>query len=67
MNDIFDRSWKDIQAMQQGTYTPQAIDISKPAKKPASDNDKALLSKHGINGLKKLGYFGVLDRLNVDQ
>ena len=41
------------------------VDLSKPAKKPATDKDKALLAEHGEAGLRAMGYYGVLDRLNL--
>ena len=62
--DIFGRSWDDVQAMQQGTYKPQTIDTSTPSKQPATKKDHELLSKHGVDGLEEMGFFGVLDRLN---
>ncbi len=30
----------------------------------ATDEDRELLEKHGIKGLKQMGFFGVIDRLS---
>ena len=62
---IFGRSWEQIQAMQQGTYTPKCIDTSKSSAIAATDKDKALLAAHGPDGLRKLRFYGVLDRLGI--
>ena len=57
--------WESIQAKQQGTYRPAPIDLSKPSKKLATDKDKALLTQHGAQGLRDLGLYGVLNRLDI--
>ena len=62
---IFGKSWEQIQAMQQGTYIPDCIDTSKSSKTAATDKDKALLAVHGPDGLRKLRFYGVMDRLGI--
>ena len=62
-NLIFGRTWEDIQSMQQGKYTAPKVDMSKSGKQPATDADRELLRKHGFDGLEKMGFFGVIDRL----
>lgn len=58
--------WEAIQAAQQGKpFRPAPIDLSKPARKPATDNDRALLVEHGAGGLRALQLWGVLDRLGI--
>lgn len=66
-NTIFGYSWGQIKSVQQGgkSLTSEKIDLSKPAKKPATDKDRELLALHGENGLREMGMFGVLDRLNL--
>ena len=61
---IFGMTWDEIQARQLGRQTARLI-TSEPSKPAASDEDQALLDQHGIKGLKKMGYYGVLDRLGL--
>jgi hypothetical protein len=60
---IFGYDWADIQRAQNGGR------ISRPVQRSAdidhSESDRIALETHGIEGLKKLGYFGVLDRLKT--
>ena len=63
MDKIFGKSWDEIQAMQQGRHEYKKI-TGKPIYPMATDKDVELLEKHGMDGLTKLGYFGVLDRLS---
>lgn len=65
---IFGYDWEKIQRGQQGdkrALSGPPIDLSKPAKKPATDQDRALLAEHGEAGLRERGLYGVLDRLNL--
>ncbi len=55
--------WEGIQAAQQGKPFRGRIDLSKPAKSPATDKDRALLAEHGAAGLRARGLWGPLDRL----
>lgn len=57
---IFGRSWEDIQVMQQGGPA-RAVDLG--PKPEATDGDRKLLALHGADGLRKMNYWGVLDRL----
>lgn len=63
MEKIFGRKFEDIKQMQQKTYKPKliSVQIDLPV---ASDEDVALFAEHGINGLTKMKFFGVLDRIN---
>lgn len=64
MNDkILGHDWADIQRAQQGGRLAHAIDTSKPPTSDATPDDLALLERHGIDGLRALGFWGVLDRL----
>ena len=64
MNDlIFGYTWEQIQSAQHGkplsrpaTATPQG-DALLPG-------DVDLLTRHGLNGLEDMGYYGVIDRLS---
>ena len=60
---IFGYEWEDIDAMQRGTYKPRPINLTKSGRPEATQSDKDLLEEHGVDGLKKKGLFGVLDRL----
>ena len=68
MNDkIFGYDWETIKAVQQrkGTLNHK-VDLSKPYVKPApTDDDRALLAEHGADGLRAMGFMGVLDRLGL--
>lgn len=59
---IFGRDWKQIQSAQQGGSLDIPVrhedDIVKYRKA-----DLNLLKKYGTDGLRKMEYFGVLDRL----
>ena len=64
---IFGYDWADIQRAQQGGRLHRTIDTSKS---PYSANtaeqlesDVKLLEQYGEAGLRKMAYFGVLDRL----
>lgn len=42
------------------------VDLSvPPGPPPPTDADRALLEKHGEDGLRRMKYFGVLDRLHL--
>lgn len=60
---IFGYSWEQIQRAQRSGRLADPIDTSKPAIQPPSERDLQLLEKHGIEGLKELQLFGVLDRI----
>jgi len=69
MDKIFGYEWDDIQAAQQKRGSLQkTIDISSATgRPPATDADRELLAKHGIDGLKEMGFFGVIDRLDCNE
>lgn len=56
---IFGYSWQDIQDMQQRRYVPKRI-VARPK---ATHDDLAMLDKYGMDELKRMGYWGVIDRL----
>lgn len=64
---IFGLTWDQIQRAQRGQGYRDRIDTSKPAFKAATpeeaEGDRQLLEKHGEQGLRDRGYFGVIDRL----
>lgn len=60
---ILGYDWDTIQAVQQAKVRLNAP-IAGPASPPlATDDDRALLAAHGIEGLKSQKLFGVIDRL----
>jgi hypothetical protein len=63
-DNIFGYSWSDIQRAQQGGRLSRPIDTSKQSP-DYTESDRALLAEHGEQGLRDMGYFGVLDRLNL--
>lgn len=67
MTTILGYTWDEINAVQHKTGTlSKRIDTSKPATIYDKDNaskDLELLSTHGKDKLREMGYFGVLDRL----
>ena len=65
MNKIFGYKWEDIQAMQNGVHTRPTVDVSKPSKGAATQQDRDMLAKHGTQGLRDNGMWGVLDRLEI--
>lgn len=64
MNDsILGYSFDDIKRAQQGGRLGRTIDTSKPIDHSPTDSDRALLAKHGEQGLRDMGFFGAIDRL----
>lgn len=63
MPKIFGYDWEDIQRAQKGGRLHKPVDTSKPADSAPTQNDLDLLATHGEDGLKRLQYFGTLDRL----
>lgn len=59
---IFGRSWDEIQVMQQGGPARKVDFGPKPE---ATAGDKALLAEHGVAGLRRMQYWGVIDRLTT--
>ena len=66
-NTVLGHTWDEIQAAQSKTgRLSRPIDTSKPARQPATADDRALLAKHGsIDALKAAGLHGVADRLEA--
>ena len=64
MTRIFGYEWSDIQRAQQGGRLSRPVDTSKPAP-DYTESDRALLAEHGEQGLRDMGYHGVLSRLNL--
>ncbi len=65
MTKIFGYDWEDIQRAQQGGRLSRPV-YAMPSDLTADrkEEDMALLKKHGLDGLKAMGYHGVIDRLN---
>jgi hypothetical protein len=59
---IVGHTWEDIQRGQQGGRLNKPVDTSKPVDHTLSDADKALIEKHGVEGLAAMGYHGTLDK-----
>jgi hypothetical protein len=64
---IVGHSWEDIQRAQRGGTLNKPIDTSKPIDHSLSEADKALIEKHGVQGLAAMGFHGVLDRYHRSQ
>lgn len=62
---IFGRTWEEIQAMQNGTYKPRTVDMSKSGKREPTERDRALLAEHGVAGLLEKKFLGTLDALDL--
>lgn len=60
-NKIFNRDFDTLLSIQQGTYTNPVV----PNKPSATEADYEMLYTHGVDGLKKKGFFGILDRLGI--
>lgn len=59
---IFGYTWEQIKNAQQGI--PLASPITGKLVKPLCEpEDLKLLDKHGIEGLEKMQFYGVIDRL----
>ena len=66
-NDIFGYSFEDIQRAQQKKGRLQkTVDLSVPVTRPLMPGDMELLEKHGIDGLRAMQFFGVVDRLEFN-
>ena len=64
LSTIFGYSFEDIQRAQQGGRLSRPVDTTKPATTDHSFvKGQELLDAHGLDGLKAMGYFGVIDRL----
>lgn len=59
---IFGYTWEEIQRAQNGGRLQKTI-CTPVSNDPAIKSDLALLEKHGIDGLKSMQFFGVIDRL----
>ena len=63
MADILGYSWEDIQRAQRGGRLGRAIQPSAEDDRIRLETDRALLAEHGADGLRDLGFFGCIDRL----
>ena len=63
MAKIFGYDWEDIQDMQNKQYKRKTIDATKPITRPLLKGDLELYERHGLPGLREMGYDGVIDRL----
>jgi hypothetical protein len=63
-NLIFGHTWEEIKKAQQkqGSLHKPITPQEKPL---ATEGDIDLLKKHGIAGLLKMGFHGVIDRLRT--
>jgi hypothetical protein len=65
---IVGHKWEDIQRAQRGGQLHNKVDTSKPLPPVTlSDEDKALVAKHGVEGLAAMGYHGLLDRYHRNE
>lgn len=60
---IFNHTWEDIQDIQQKRKVGIVLSNDIPNLPTATDKDKELLVKHGLAGLRKMQFFGVIERL----
>ena len=63
MTNIFGYTWEQIQSAQQGGRLHKTVDSSVSGRSPATDKDRELLAEYGYDGLLKMGFHGVIDRL----
>jgi hypothetical protein len=56
-------SWEQIKKAQSGKPFRKFVDLSKQSMSAPTLEDLDLLAKHGMEGLKNLGFFGVIDRI----
>lgn len=61
---ILGYQWEDINRAQQGGSLETSI-RGPVVRSRATEKDLELLEKHGPDGLRELGMFGVLDRLQI--
>ena len=66
MEKIFGYDWEDIQDMQAKQYKRKTVDVSKPITRPLLKGDLELYERHGLPGLREMGYDGVIDRLRFN-
>lgn len=62
MEGILGYDWEEIQARQQGKYSPRTVDPNSTPPQ-ATQADTQLLNEKGLTYLQDKGLFGVLDRL----
>lgn len=66
-NLIVGHTWEAIQRAQRGGRLHETVDTSKPITHTVTDEDRALLAKHGsIEALKAAGFHGTADRLEKE-
>lgn len=63
MSTILGYEWTDIQRAQQGGRLSHAVDASTNGAPAATDDDMAMLAKHGMDELRSMGLWGIVDRL----
>jgi hypothetical protein len=64
MMKILGYDWERIQAVQRKERPlHDTIPTDRVARPKATPEDYELLEKHGEDGLREMGFFGVLDRL----
>ena len=63
--NIMGYTFDDIQKAQQGESLSSTLHspIQHKDKSTTRKEDEALLAKHGMDGLEKIKFFGVIDRL----
>ena len=59
---ICNRTWEEIQATQQKQPTAPLVARPNPT---ATESDIQLLEQHGVRGLERMQYYGVIDRLTT--
>ena len=62
-NLVFGYTWKQIQKAQQKMAFREYIPSTPTGQKSATQADVDLLVKHGLEGLREMQFFGVIDRL----
>jgi len=60
---IFGKTWEEIKDIQNKNYKAKTVDMSTDGRSPANQKDIDLYNMHGLDGLKNLKFFGVIDRL----
>lgn len=63
---IFGMTLEQVQLAQQGKAFREHVPTDIPELPGPTEKDLSLLAEHGIDGLKEMQLFGVIDRLSRD-
>ena len=52
---------------KDGGIIPRHVDLSQPSRRKATESDIRLFDRYGLEKLIKMGYWGVIDRLETSE